>query len=126
MVTSFKSPKKTLSHSIFSKSRGFFSFVNCWKMQKVILQILRSNAFFSHYDFTTIALQTLHSNHCKKVFFRLTQFYMGFWRYVNTWGGVKLPPPPSLIQSKKNDWNLVKRHVLAKIDCFCPLSMLLE
>ena len=23
----------------------------------------------------------------------LTLFYMGFWRYVNTWGGVKLTPP---------------------------------
>ena len=22
----------------------------------------------------------------------LTLFYMGFWRYVNTWGGAKIPP----------------------------------
>ena len=23
----------------------------------------------------------------------LTLFYMGFWRYVNTWGGIKTIPP---------------------------------
>ena len=39
-------------------------------------------------------------------------------------GGVSNRPP--LIKSKKNDWNLVKRHVLAKIDYFCPLFMPLE
>ena len=39
-------------------------------------------------------------------------------------GGVKKPPP--LIKSYKNTSNLVKRHVLAKIDYFCPLFMHLE
>ena len=33
---------------------------------------------------------------------------------------------PPLVKSKKNDWNLVKRHVLAKIDYCCPLFMHLE
>ena len=53
----------------------------------------------------------------------LTLFYMGFWRYVNTWGGIKTIPP---IKSHQNDSNLVKRHVLAKIDYCCPLFMHLE
>ena len=44
----------------------------------------------------------------------LTLFYMGFWRYVNKWGGgVKTIPP---IKIRQNDSNLVERHVLAKID----------
>ena len=47
----------------------------------------------------------------------LTLFYMGFWWYVNTWGG-QIDPLP-LIKSRKNDWNLVKRHVFAKIDYCC-------
>ena len=55
----------------------------------------------------------------------LALFYMGFWRYMNTWGGgVKSTP---LIKSEKNDyWNLVKRHFLAKIDCVCSLLMHLK
>ena len=37
---------------------------------------------------------------------------MGFWRYVNTWGGSKRSPPVKIYQ---NDSNLGKRHVLAKL-----------
>ena len=54
---------------------------------------------------------------------RLILFYMGFWRYVNTWGGSKGSPPVKIYQ---NDSNLGKRHVLAKIDHSCPLFMHLE
>ena len=53
----------------------------------------------------------------------LTLFYMGFWRYVITLGGSKRSPP---IKISQNDSNLVKRHVLAKIDHCCPLFMHLE
>ena len=53
----------------------------------------------------------------------LTLFYMGFWRYVNTWGGSKRSPPIKIYQ---NDSNLEKKHVLAKIDHSCPLFMHLE
>jgi len=52
----------------------------------------------------------------------LTLFYMGFWSYVITWGIVLIPP----IKIHQNDSIVVKRHVLAKIDCFCPLFMHLE
>ena len=38
-------------------------------------------------------------------------------------GGIKTIPP---IKIHQNDSNLVKRHVLAKIDYFCPLFMHLE
>ena len=31
----------------------------------------------------------------------LTLFYMGFWRYVTTWGGSKRSPPPYQNQSKQ-------------------------
>ena len=32
--------------------------------------------------------------HCTwQSWFSLTLFYMGFWRYVNTWGGVSFWPP---------------------------------
>ena len=53
----------------------------------------------------------------------LTLFYMGFWRYVNTWGGSKQSPP---IEIHQKDSNLVKRHVLAKIDYCYPLFMHLD
>ena len=53
----------------------------------------------------------------------LTLFYMGFWRYVNTWVGIKTIPP---IKIHQNDSNLEKSHVLAKIDHSCPLFMHLE
>ena len=52
-----------------------------------------------------------------QVHYPLTLFYMGFWRYVNTWGGSKQSPPIKIYQ---NDSNLEKKHVLAKIDHSCP------
>ena len=39
-------------------------------------------------------------------------------------GGFKSTPPPEC--KLENNWNLVKRHVFAKIDYYCPLFMHLE
>ena len=39
------------------------------------------------------------------------------------WGVVGMGAP---VKIHRNDSNLVKRHVLAKIDCFCSLFMHLE
>ena len=43
-------------------------------------------------------LKVIQHDLVKKVFVRypglsLTLFYMGFWRYVNTWGGDQNDPP---------------------------------
>ena len=47
----------------------------------------------------------------------------GLLEVHNSMGEIKTIPP---IKIHQNDSNLVKRHVLAKTDYFCPLFMHLE
>ena len=74
--------------------------------------------------FSIMSLDLRINNHVEFLVYQsLTPLYMGFWRYVITWEGIKTIPP---IKIHQNDSNLVKRHVLAKIDYCCPLFMHLE
>ena len=62
-------------------------------------------------------------------YLEITLFYMGFWKYVIILGeGSKRSPPPAPtpIKIHQNDLNLVKWHVLAKIDYHCPFFMHLD
>ena len=57
-------------------------------------------------DFNLMAAFLLVSSFIKRF---LTLFYMGFWKYVITWGGIKTIPPY---------WNPLKWFKLGKKACF--------